>query len=143
MLTRIKLDDHFKPFNDHYGHLVGDYVLEELGELLGKIITDESHLVARFGGEEFVVILPDANCDEASSLAIHICSEVKKVKIVIENDVELDAKLSVSIGVVTVSPNEYAYPKDVLNLADKALYLAKENGRDRVEILTNILNSTC
>ena len=134
-LSLIMMDiDYFKAFNDKHGHVVGDYALEELGEVLGRLPVTEGILAARYGGEEFAIILPKVSSQEAVAIATHIKQEVESLIIIIEESSE-EANLTVSLGVITIPASKLNYPKDVVVLADKALYIAKEKGRNRVEAL--------
>jgi len=131
-LSLLMLDiDHFKSINDTYGHQVGDLVLRKVAEVIKAIVRDKIDTVARYGGEEFAVILPMVNGGKganASEIAERIRSEVEKIKIE-----TFDFGVTISIGLAS-------FPKNASNLAeliykaDQALYRAKENGRNRVEI---------
>lgn len=120
--------DHFKRFNDDFGHLAGDRVLI----VLGKSIKDGLRpidLSARYGGEEFVVLLPNADLDGAEVAAERLRERVRSTD-VSQPGMELPS-VRVSIGVATLRLNESA--DGLLKRADEALYRAKEKGRDRVE----------
>lgn len=125
-LSIVMLDiDHFKNINDTYGHEWGDKVLKELTKLVAVNIRKED-IFSRWGGEEFVLLLPHTNLEKAYEFS-------EKIRCIIqEADTKALKGVSVSIGVacVDVSKNiDYA-----INLADSAMYLAKENGRNQVEI---------
>jgi diguanylate cyclase (GGDEF)-like protein/PAS domain S-box-containing protein len=120
--------DHFKKFNDTYGHDAGDTVLRETASFLSKSIRVED-IVCRFGGEEFVIILPTANLEAAHARAERIRSKVRELTVLHHGQ---------SLGMVTVSvgvsalPGHGTTPKELLDAADAALYRAKREGRDRV-----------
>jgi diguanylate cyclase (GGDEF)-like protein/PAS domain S-box-containing protein len=131
----IMLDiDHFKKFNDIYGHNAGDMVLRKLAALLQSRVRSED-IVCRFGGEEFILILPEANQDIAVERAERIREGVKEMQI--EYQGHALGEISVSLGVV-VYPLHNATAEGILKKADEALYQAKRNGRDRVEVATDL-----
>jgi len=121
--------DFFKKINDSYGHSIGDQVLQSLAQMLQGSVRDFDR-VFRFGGEEIVILLPYTNCDGAMILAQRLCQWVSE-RSLIENDTQ-NIAITVSIGVSCFCPAV----EDVGTMmarADKALYSAKENGRNRVE----------
>ncbi len=124
--------DFFKKINDSYGHDIGDEVLRILAEIARKEMR-YSDVLARFGGEEFIVLLPNTSLEDASIIAKRLCKKIEKHQICIEN--KLFINFSVSVGVAQLQPQQ----KD-LNLlikqADIALYEAKKNGRNQVAIYT-------
>ncbi len=127
----IMLDiDHFKSFNDNFGHEAGDAILQKMGQLLMGQVRG-SDIACRFGGEEFILILPEASLDTARERAEQIRLAVKGLKV--ENIGQPLGAISVSLG-VAVYPEQGRIPVDLLQKVDKALYLAKHNGRDRVEV---------
>ncbi len=113
--------DHFKKVNDTYGHLAGDSVLVQLAGLLTQEVGSDNR-VARLGGEEFVIILPETNAEEALKLAVKLNKAVENANWEIIN------RLTVSIGASTFSENDTDVT--IVNCADQALYWAKENGRN-------------
>jgi two-component system cell cycle response regulator len=132
-VTALMIDiDHFKLVNDTFGHFAGDQVLIAVAETL-KSAVRASDLVARMGGEEFVILLPDIKERDAKRLADRQCQMVRKMK--------LDAitgSVTISIGVSRYDPTSlitYVNP-DILKQADAALYTAKRNGRDQVSYFT-------
>lgn len=123
--------DHFKQFNDTYGHQTGDIILKTMGELiLGSI--RESDLAARYGGEEFALILYYTTPEGALDVAERLCRVVR--------DYEFDKggellHITISAGVATFPHATIHEPRKLIECADKALYKAKQNGRNRVEVL--------
>jgi diguanylate cyclase (GGDEF)-like protein/PAS domain S-box-containing protein len=128
-LSLYMLDiDFFKKVNDSYGHKIGDLVLIKLAEVCRQTLR-EVDIIGRFGGEEFVILLPETDLVEATEVAERLKESIAKSKVPLESGLPLH--FTVSIGVTSlVSKDENL---DVLlNLADKALYQAKEQGRNRV-----------
>jgi diguanylate cyclase (GGDEF)-like protein len=120
--------DHFKKFNDTYGHDAGDAVLRETASFLSKSIRLED-VVCRFGGEEFVVILPTADLNAAHARGERIRSKLRELT-VLHHGQSL-GMITISVGVAAL-PLHGTSPKDLLAAADAALYRAKREGRDRV-----------
>ena len=116
--------DYFKRINDEFGHLSGDVVLKKISESITKTLRDFD-IVGRFGGEEFLVILPNTSIDDAYAAAERIRKNVESLKLS-KNDISL----SVSIGVCQWSGDDL---KNLLSEADRLLYSAKSNGRNRTE----------
>ncbi len=119
--------DHFKKVNDTHGHPAGDEVLKRLARLLADSVR-EVDLAARYGGEEFVLILPGTDTTGALKLARRIGASLRKIRVPVGGGVKLKATLS--LGVATY-PDDAGTKAALLDLADKALYRAKESGRDR------------
>ena len=131
-LTIIMLDvDHFKFVNDRYGHPAGDYCLTLVANCITKHVARDSDIACRYGGEEFVVILPGTDKPGAILVAENIRKEVEKLDICWE---EQKIKLSISLGVSHLNTNhERALDRHyMLNQADQALYKAKSQGRNQV-----------
>ena len=125
----IVLDlDHFKLLNDNYGHDAGDYVLARMGELLRTAIRS-GDIPCRFGGEEFGVIMPGASLENARNRAEAIRAAFGSMEL--EFDGSRIAPLTLSAGVTALSPHDQDWGR-ALRLADKALYAAKQAGRNRV-----------
>lgn len=119
--------DYFKKINDNYGHLVGDAVLREVARIIRENLR-EIDFLARFGGEEFSVILPETDKASAIMVAERISSRVSQERIKV-----FDETLSVNISVgVATFPQNTLYPDVLIEVADKALYKAKLSGRNRV-----------
>lgn len=132
-LSMLVLDvDHFKRFNDHHGHEAGDTVLAQMGRLL-KDFFRTSDIPCRFGGEEFVVVLPDAALVDAVHRAETLRELVANQKI--EHRGTLLGPVSISVGVASF-PSHGVAPQEVLRSADAALYSAKKAGRNRVIVAT-------
>ena len=115
--------DHFKKINDQLGHLTGDHVLAGIGSQLNDTFPDD--MVVRFGGEEFSVIMTNTSAEEASERA-------EALRKIIENLRPANVNVSFSIGIASSSDHPDADMTKLLSLADKALYAAKKNGRNRV-----------
>jgi len=131
-LSLIILDiDHFKNFNDTYGHVAGDECLQRIGALLGGMVSRVPDLAARYGGEEFAVILPETDSAGATALAERIRHGIRALRIPHTASSAADM-VTASLGVVTVDVATLRSPQDVIRLADEQLYLAKSNGRNRV-----------
>jgi len=122
--------DHFKNFNDTYGHDAGDAVLRETGAFLTRGIRAED-FVCRFGGEEFVVILPTANPEAACARAERLRLKMKELTVLHQG--RSMGMLTVSIG-VAVFPEHGVSPKELMAAADAALYEAKRGGRNQVGV---------
>ena len=129
-LSLLMVDlDHFKSINDRHGHLVGDECLRWAARRIGRILRPHDALLARFGGEEFVVVLPDHDLRGAVAVA----EEVRRS--LVDESCEacgVAVRISASIGVHTVAPDAADGIDDALETADRALYAAKANGRDCV-----------
>ena len=122
--------DHFKKVNDHYGHLTGDEVLEEIAILIRRNIR-ETDIVGRYGGEEFIIILPKTNLASAWVVAERLRSIIEKTKM--KDSAGNAFAITVSQGLVGWERDEDA--ASLISRADEALYKAKEKGRNRVQIL--------
>jgi two-component system, cell cycle response regulator len=130
-LSLLLIDiDHFKQYNDTYGHLEGDKVLIRMGQIISSCLRrmDTAH---RYGGEEFTVILPETACEEAAFVA-------NRIRIAIESEVfspapDKQITITVSIGVTEYQTDERI--SAFVQRADQALYLSKDNGRNRISCL--------
>jgi diguanylate cyclase (GGDEF)-like protein len=120
--------DHFKRINDRYGHLVGDAVLQEVAAVIRESTRAED-MVARYGGEEFVVALPVSAPDLATERAERIRSNLAERRILAGGQ---EIRVTVSIGLAFGPPGRSRSDRALLEMADKALYQAKADGRDRV-----------
>lgn len=125
--------DHFKAFNDTYGHAAGDAVLCHIATILRRRLR-ETDLISRYGGEEFSIIMPQTSIKEAMHLTEQIRKSIEKEKfyLPIESFQPVQAKVTISIGISMLNSNINTQSK-LLSTADDALYQAKQNGRNRVE----------
>jgi diguanylate cyclase (GGDEF)-like protein len=126
-VTMLDLD-HFKKINDRYGHLVGDEVLKETAQRI-RATTRAYDLVGRLGGEEFVIVHPDAEYTQAKSIACRIWEAIRAQPYAIEGN---RIRVGASLGVASMDLTSEADLTPALQRADRALYNAKKSGRDRV-----------
>lgn len=123
--------DHFKNYNDHYGHLAGDDCLKAVSRVLQSSLGRTADFVARFGGEEFIILLPDTGENGCRHLAETIRAAVENLNI--EHQASpLTPHLTVSVGAVTCVAADTITQEDLLDAADRLLYQAKQDGRNRV-----------
>ncbi|ABM01413.1 diguanylate cyclase [Shewanella amazonensis] len=135
-MALLMLDiDHFKNINDKYGHLAGDYTLKAIADTLSAQLRRPTDLVSRFGGEEFAIILPSTDAEGAVAVAEHIREAVEELTIKWE---QFMIPLTVSIGVSSNIIESDEHPLQLLEQADKALYQAKHDGRNRVGLFQDI-----
>jgi diguanylate cyclase (GGDEF)-like protein len=137
-LSAVVVDvDYFKVLNDVYGHLYGDEVLQRIAELIEKALRGHDDFVGRFGGEEFVVLMPNAERESALVVAERIRSMVEMAGSRMAEPLVPGAAMwaTVSCGVSSCLPRREIRREDLLTAADKALYSAKVNGRNRVEFV--------
>ncbi|MBW4637596.1 MAG: PAS domain S-box protein [Gloeocapsa sp. UFS-A4-WI-NPMV-4B04] len=120
--------DHFKRFNDSFGHEAGDTVLRELGQFLQRYVRG-SDIACRYGGEEFTLILPEASIDVTQKRAEQLCNDIKHLNL--ENRYYALGSLTLSIGIASF-PTHGLSLEAVIRAADAALYIAKKEGRDTV-----------
>jgi diguanylate cyclase (GGDEF)-like protein len=134
--------DHFKRYNDQHGHHAGDQCLQIIAQIIKSVARRASDVVARHGGEEFVILLPDTSLEDAAKLAERLRKNVEEQRIP-HSDGALPRIVTISIGVsccIPIAPREttgmnseaVVYPAMLLNSADRALYRAKRNGRNQV-----------
>jgi len=130
--------DHFKKVNDTHGHLIGDSVLKMLSKLLKEHIKGKD-IAARFGGEEFIIVLPETPLKGAFILAEQIRMSLRTMKWTAKESGKAIGSITISLGVAQFKPTETA--ESLIQRADKALYFAKENGRNKtmteLDIATN------
>ena len=155
-LSLLMIDvDHFKQYNDHYGHVQGDACLQRVAGALAQLVTRADDLVARFGGEEFAIVLPGTDAAQAHALAETVCSAVRSLALPHAHSATADC-VTVSVGVACVYPvfsaastlrgsggsggsggrapeglHGAGMAQDLFERADAALYLAKQQGRNR------------
>ena len=136
-LAVIMLDvDHFKAYNDHYGHQQGDECLRQVGEVLLTTVRRAGELVARYGGEEFVVVLPGTSVIHAMAVAESIRANIQAAGIAHAHS-GVAAVVTVSLGVAVGIPTQGDARDALVHAADAALYRAKDQGRNRV-VLSDI-----
>ncbi len=133
-LTLLMIDiDHFKSFNDNYGHSAGDEVLKSVAIIL-KTSTRDSDLVFRYGGEEFAIILRNSDCESSTMVAERILGSIRDNRVNIE---EQTHSVSVSVGLSCLSKSDSF--NSLFKRADAALYAAKDQGRDQLQVATGSL----
>lgn len=133
-LSLIMLDvDHFKKYNDHYGHLAGDDCLLQIANVLRNVVKRPPDIVARYGGEEFVVILPNTDRQGAAVLAGRIGEFMLRLALPHAQS-DISEFVTISIGVATAADHVLTDETQLIALADQALYQAKKNGRNRYEV---------
>ena len=120
--------DHFKRFNDTYGHDAGDTLLKEIAKLMGRLIRG-SDITCRYGGEEFTIIMQDVSLSITQQRAEQLLEAVRNLKVYQANRVLENVTMSLGVAIF---PEHGATYKAVLQAADVALYQAKQSGRDRV-----------
>lgn len=131
-LSLLMVDvDHFKLYNDHYGHLDGDQCLKAVASALASSVERGRDMLARFGGEEFVCLLPDTDLEGAKHIAEKLRQAVEGLAIP-HVESKTAATVTVSLGVATTAQCDALEPPDLLIVADEQLYLAKKSGRNRV-----------
>ena len=126
--------DHFKAYNDRYGHLAGDQALRQIAQTVQRLIRRPLDILARYGGEEFAVILYDMELDSATDLASRICREVARLEIE-HRDSDTGPVVTISAGIAALRPTRERAPRGAVQLADQALYEAKLHGRNRIHVL--------
>ncbi|WP_096200269.1 PAS domain S-box protein [Bacillus sp. FJAT-45350] len=136
-LSLIMLDiDHFKAYNDTYGHSGGDECLKTIAQTLKNSIKFHSDFVARYGGEEFSVILPETSQEEAKAAANRLRSIIEELSIPHIGS-KVSQYVTISLGVSTVIPTSQMQSKELIEKADKALYYSKGSGRNQVGVYIN------
>jgi diguanylate cyclase (GGDEF)-like protein len=123
--------DHFKNFNDTFGHQAGDLLLRELGQVLREKLR-KSDIACRYGGEEFVIVMPDSSLADTCQRVEEIRTLVKKLEI--RYGEQLLGTITISAGIAGTREHGGITMREFLNAADTALYAAKQAGRDRVVV---------
>ena len=123
--------DHFKAFNDGYGHLEGDACLKTIASTLEASLKRDGEAVVRFGGEEFVVLLPHTSLEEASRAGAHLCEAIRSLAYP-HRFAPVPGVVTISVGVSALVPDASNSVHALINSADTALYRAKSEGRDRM-----------
>lgn len=137
-VTMMIIDiDNFKEYNDFYGHLIGDEALIKLAKILEKSIEGKEGLVARFGGDEFVIVINNCDLEEAKNVSKFIAKSLKAKKIKHENSV-VNPYLTVSIGIIAKVPQKKTTYALLMDFADQALYQAKAKGKNQTEVYSNL-----
>lgn len=121
--------DYFKVYNDTFGHLAGDVCLQKIAKSIEDTVKDANAYVARFGGEEFILLLPDTDLDQCTETAQKIMDDLAALSIpgAIKTS---DGKVTVSIGIGLMKPTMESKLESLVNVADQALYRAKKDGRN-------------
>lgn len=127
--------DRFKYINDNYGHLIGDEILKEVAGSINQLILRSTDAVFRFGGDEFVVVLYDTDNDGIFTVAERIHNAVSKINIIDDNTKD-KISVTISVGGFVLKPMHNIEMEYILAKADRALYKAKENGRNQIHIIT-------
>ena len=133
----LDIDD-FKVINDTFGHQVGDEYLKKTAETLTSVFKRESDIVARYGGEEFIVLLPGINADHARQLAEDLHDKIKAMTIDHQGN---KVGATISSGIICSVPDVNTTSDSIISGADQALYMAKQEGRDRVVVFASARES--
>jgi diguanylate cyclase (GGDEF)-like protein len=128
--------DHFKAYNDRYGHLAGDDTLRRIAQTLQAFVHRPFDILSRYGGEEFAAVLYDVDCAEAREIAERMRRAVTALAIE-HRESPTSQMVTISIGLAVIQPTAGREATGALQLADQALYEAKVNGRNRVELMDN------
>lgn len=121
--------DYFKKYNDCLGHIAGDICLQQIAKALMRAVTRPADLVARYGGEEFGIILPNTNTEGAIRVAERIQAEVEQLQI-LHSQSEVSAYVTMSLGISSQIPHQEISTEKAIAAADRALYRAKQQGRN-------------
>ncbi len=133
-LSLILIDiDHFKPYNDNYGHQGGDDCLRQVAQKLASSVKRPTDLVARYGGEEFAVVMPGTDLEGAKSIAASLCEGISSMSLPHAHSSTADC-VTISLGVASMTPSAGGKPQELIEKADEALYKAKESGRNQFQL---------
>jgi len=140
-IALIMIDiDHFKLYNDTYGHPQGDLCLEQVAGVLKKVCKRNTDFVARYGGEEFAIIISDTAPQNAKQVADQVHQEIASLKIEHSSSLTSD-QVTISLGLAVTQPRAHSDEQQFISFADHLLYGAKRNGRNRTEMAVAKLNS--
>lgn len=132
-ISLIMIDvDKFKEYNDNYGHLAGDSVLIKIANTIKDTLKRTTDYIARYGGDEFIVILPMTSCEGAISISEKIIKNIRSLKIE-HKYTDVSDIVTLTLGVATMIPSKDNRVEELIHQADEALYIAKSKGRNRVE----------
>lgn len=141
-LALLMIDiDHFKLYNDHYGHQGGDTCLRDVAQILTSCICRPGELLMRYGGEEFAILLLDTDDLGASVVAQHCLDRIRFANLPHAASLVSDC-VSLSIGIASIKPDKNTQPEDLVAQADAALYQAKHQGRARYVCAPKVLTET-
>lgn len=133
-LSLIMADiDHFKEFNDTYGHQQGDECMKKVALALKETLHRPGDLVARYGGEEFAIILPNTDLSGALIVAEALRANIESLKIIHESS-HVSSYITISLGAAAITPGHQTSPEELIAEADRALYQAKRNGRNCIQV---------
>jgi diguanylate cyclase (GGDEF)-like protein len=129
--------DYFKNYNDSYGHQAGDACLRKVAKAISETLRRPGDLVTRYGGEEFAIILPNTSCEGAMHIAELIQLKIEQLKIS-HTQSQVSSQITLSLGLSSLTPTSFHKADDLIAATDKALYVAKAEGRNTfcVELLT-------
>lgn len=137
-LTFILADiDHFKRYNDHYGHQKGDECLRTVAGAIGASVFRPADMAARYGGEEFAIVMPNTDLAGAQAVAERICMAIRDLEIP-HAESSTAPHVTLSLGVAAAVPNSTTVLESLIAAADAALYQAKDSGRNRAVIAETI-----
>lgn len=125
--------DHFKTYNDYYGHIAGDECIKKVADTIEECLSRPGDMVARYGGEEFIALLPNTREDGAYHVAEHIREAIENLAIK-HRESTTNQFITLSVGGAVVTHTSGTHFIDQINAADKALYAAKQAGRNRVTV---------
>lgn len=123
--------DYFKAYNDTYGHGAGDQCLKAVAKALVSSLNRPSDMLARYGGEEFVAVMPDTEAEGAHTLAERLRANIAALALPHQSS-NIENYITISVGYASLRPAQYQSPMELVGMADKMLYKAKELGRNRV-----------